>query len=161
MRNNNFLNFEINIDNLKSFLFDFGVFNEKTDLYFKGKKLFRNNYGVYLRKKNFDKKQVFNDDLIFINLKDLVPTTYLLNFIYENTNNFLEINEKNALKFTYGKDLIVEDKKIIGFLVKNSMSYIVLVFNKSVIGLGKINIINKGKLIIKNIFNIGQYLREK
>ncbi len=141
-------------DELRSFLKGFDVSNSKISKFFLGKKLYVKNENVFLCEREFEEDEVFNDSLIFIKLKRLLPSKYLFDFISKNSKNIVSVkSSKKALDFTYGKDLSLSHIRC--SLRLDEKKFYLVVHNEDPIGY--IKFVNK-KLL--NQMNIGDYLRE-
>ena len=141
-------------DELRSFLKKFDVSNSKISKFFLGKKLHEKNENVFLCEREFEEDEIFNDSLVFIKLKRLLPSKYLLGFINENSKNIVYVkSSKKALDFTYGKDLSLSHIKC-SLRLDEKKLYLV-VYDENPIGYA---IFMKKKLV--NQMNIGDYLRE-
>lgn len=142
-------------DVLRDFLKKFDISKTKIADFFLGKKLIEKGGNYFLLKKEFEENEVFNDSLLFIKLKQLLPSIYLLNFIKDNSKIQVEIlKERRALDFTYGKNLNFEGTKITGGRLEEGKNYIVK-YDDEILGYVKLNGSN-----MKNEMNIGEYLRE-
>ncbi|MCA9459840.1 MAG: hypothetical protein KC550_04805, partial [Nanoarchaeota archaeon] len=101
----------MNIIELKEFLEQFQVKELKINEFLQNKKIIEINNNFFLIKNDdkLNKNQVFQDTLIYIQLKDMLPSKYLLEFINKNSNSKVELKgEKQAINFTYGKNLSLE-----------------------------------------------------
>ncbi len=148
----------MDISDLRLFLEKFGLDSKKIDDFIGSKKLFVVNRNVFLSKKSFEKNQVFGEGLVFIKLNKLLPSTFLLNFILETEGNFCELkSEKQALNFTFGKSLSFDSvKEGVRF---SRGSYYLVVFEKKFLGYVELNK-NDKKFPLKNLMNVGEYLKE-
>lgn len=147
----------MNKENLIEFLANFLVPQEKIDEFLQDKKIVEKNKNIYLVKDNFKENEVHKDTLLYIQLNQSLPSKYLLNFIKENTKNLIEIkNEKQALNFTYGKDLAKDSIRAFTQMT-DKKNYIVLYQNKIV---GYCFLDKSQKVGFKNLMNIGEYLKE-
>lgn len=148
----------MNITELREFLTNFKIDQDKINEYLENKKIIELNNNLYLLPQNYDKlkNEISNDNLIYIQLKYLSPSILLLNWIKNNTKNVLKIkSEKRALDFTYGKDLFQD------LVTKNSKcefelnKYFIVEFNNEI--LGYIQVADKK---LNNEFHVGDYLKE-
>ena len=92
--------------------------------------------------------------------KDFQPSSILLKRLEEEENlNRIHVNRDTAWLFVCGRDIFSENiTKLEGeFTVGN---YFLVVFNGECLGYGRVWDIN-GKLILKNIFDIGDFLRRE
>ena len=141
-------------DELRSFLKGFDVSNSKISKFFLRRKLYEKNENVFLCEREFEEDEIFNDSLVFIKLKRLLPSKYMLDFISKNSKNIVSVkSSKKALDFTYGKDLSLNYIKC--SLKLDEKKFYLVVYDKEPIGY--IKFVNK-KLL--NQMNIGDYLRE-
>lgn len=147
----------MNLNEFKDFLSKFDISKEAIDEYTKDKKIIEKNKNLFLMEREFEKNEVANDSLIYIQLKYLSPSMYLLNFIKNNSKNILRVkSEKRALDFTYGKDLFQD------LVTKHPKSefelgkYFLVTFNDDI--LGYIEVAEKR---LNNEFHIGDYLKER
>ncbi len=116
--------------------------------------IIKNSGNILLTSQKIKENETKVDEIIFIKLNKLLPTTYLLKIIQKNSNNNIEINqERKALDFTYGKDLDLNSIKTKIKLIENN--YYILKFNNNILGYVEFK---NNKL--KNIMNIGEYLKE-
>jgi len=104
---------------------------------------------------------------LFVSLKNVVPSFFLLKYLFNYGNFLQEYSYNRALKFTYGKnlELINEKNKIINRAKQNydinDDSLFIFIYNEKkvdkdlILGICKI----KDNKII-NVFNIGEYLHE-
>jgi hypothetical protein len=140
---------------------DFFEFLKKFDLkkesiykLIENKDVFENKNNIFLSKKKLEKNCVYTDKIIFVKLKKLLVSNFLLNYIGENTKNIINIkNSKQALNFTYGKNLVLESVKIDNKIKKNS--YYIIKFEDTILGYVKLQ-----EKRLENLMNIGEYLRE-
>ncbi len=146
------------LEELTEYLKRFEISDENIVKIIKNKKVIQINENIFLTSKEFEKNQISQDTIIFIKLKKLLPTTYLLNIIKENTNNIIKLeSKKTALNFTYSKNLTFENIPK-NFKLKSNYDYLVL-FENTPIGIAKLNKKDK-KFPVENIMNIGEYLKE-
>ena len=149
----------MNITEFKQFLENFKIEENIIEEYLKEKEIVGLNNNLYLLPNNYEKlkNEISNDNLIYIQLKYLLPSIQLLNFIKNNTKNVLKIkSEKRALDFTYGKDLfsdLVTKHPKCEFTIDKC--YIVE-FNKEILGY-----VQMAENKLNNEFHIGHYLKEK
>ncbi len=144
----------MNHNEITCFLKKFDIKDENIAEFFLNKKIIEKNENIFLSERKIEKNLVYTDTLIYIKLLKLLPSMFLLDFIYNNTQNILYLkNSKNAINFTYGKDLKLDaiDKKI--KLEENKMY--ILLFDEEIIG-----IIKYENNLLKNEMNIGEYLKE-
>ena len=152
----------MNLSELNKFLNKFDIKEDKIEVYTNNKKLFEVNSNIFLSEKEFEKNQVFGDTLLFINLKNgLMPTTYLLNFIKENSKNILKLkSDKHKVDFTYGKSLSLDSiTKSNNLKLIENKKYLILSTNEIILGIVEYNQKDK-KNPLENKFNIGEYLKE-
>jgi len=152
----------MNLSELNKFLNKFDIKEDKIEVYTNNKKLFEVNSNIFLSEKEFEKNQVFGDTLLFINLKNgLMPTTYLLNFIKENSKNILKLkSDKHKIDFTYGKSLSLDSiTKSNNLKLIENKKYLILSTNEIILGIVEYNQKDK-KNPLENKFNIGEYLKE-
>ncbi len=135
-----------NIEDFKNFLKDLGVGSKDIDEFVKDKEIVINNYGLFLSGRSAEKRFLI-DELIFVNLKRIVPTIGFLKKISKIGRCYEVKNFKEALNYTYGKDVVLRSKQEEGLCLMRYKHFI--------LGLGRI----KGRRIM-NVFNVGEYLRE-
>lgn len=136
--------FDIEKDNIKEILTN--------------KKIIENNENIFLSNKDLKKTQVLTNNIIFIKLIKLLPTTFLLNLIFEHTSNIIELNSrKAAVNFTFSKNLVFENIPKTSRMMQNK--YYIITYQKKPIGIATLNKKVK-KFPIENIMNIGEYLKE-
>lgn len=146
------------LNDLKIFLEKFNISDQTTKEYLENKELITLNKNIYLQPKDqpIQKNEIANDNLIYIQLKSLSPSTQLLNFIKQNTKNVLKIkSEKRALDFTYGKDLfqdLVTKHPKAEFKLE---TYFIVTYDNEI--LGYVEVAEKK---LNNEFHIGDYLKE-
>jgi hypothetical protein len=145
-------------EDLISFLKSFGLDDNSIDKIIGDKKLMVKNSNVFLvdKNKSFDENQVFDSGMIFIQLKELLPTTYLLNMVAD-FGFFIDVrSEKHALNFTYSKDL---KKNMVQFNCEiiDSMNYVVK-YDENVLGYSRAELKVRGLFV--NVMNVGEYLKE-
>lgn len=131
---------------------ELNLFFEKFNLRnnFRDLKLVNNNL---FNLSKITKNQVYGDDLLFLKLNKLVPSIKLLTYISENSKNKVEIiNRKKAIDFTYGKNLSLDS--IVKFKLEKNKYYLIF-YQKKIIGVVEFN-----GFELKNIFNLGDYLKE-
>lgn len=143
----------MNISDLKDFLASFGLTPFYIDEFIKAKTLVERNGNYFLAITEFKEKQVSGDQLIFIQLSKLVPSTFLLSYIAKHADKVIVKDEQKALDITYGKNLpkseIFSSKTFL-----NGKRYL-LQHKDKVLGYGKL----LGS-VFQIEFNIGEYLRE-
>lgn len=103
-------------------------------------------------------------------LKIFFPSPYLLHLISKKTKNIITINDKAAWLFICGRDVfedsVQEHSRIVLRKLKtraqSKKDVFVVIENKerNILGYGKINPI-KDQVSIKNIFDIGDFLRRE
>lgn len=145
----------MNKQDIIQFLEKFELDNQTIDKFLENKQIIEKNKNIFLTDKPFDKNQVLDNGIIFIQLNKFLPTTYLLKFISENTPTIQVKSQKQAMNYTYGKNLSF-DSTIKTTLV-NSRCYIVK-FEDMILGYAKIDKTQKHPII--NEMNIGEYLKE-
>jgi len=149
------------IKDLIIFLKKFEIKEEKIKSFIGEKLIIEKNSHFFLT--NQKDKIIKTDLLLFINLKFLLPSKFLLNFIFKNSENIVEVkSEKQAMNFTYGKDLSIDSIiKVQGKHFKVGIYYL-LIYKNLILGyfeyLGN-NQKNK-KHPLFNLMNIGRYLKE-
>lgn len=135
---------------IDAFLQHFGCEN-----LFEKKKVIEKDGNLFLSG-GFAKDKVFDDSLLFIRLKNFLPSTYFLEEIFKNSRNKLEvISQRQALDFTYGKSLAmasVKRKEI------EEGKYYLILFKKKI--LGYVSFRKGDRFPLRNEMNIGEYLRE-
>lgn len=146
-------------NDLQQFLEKFNIPTQTITNHLQNKQLQKIQNHIYLQPKNQPllKNEISNENIIFIQLKYLSPTTHLLNFIKTNTENILKLkSDKRALDFTYGKDLFLDHiTKPKNQKTLNENQYYIIEHNKQIIGYIQPN---KNRLL--NEFHIGDYLKE-
>jgi len=146
----------MDIPELKGFLSNFCLPEDKIDEFILNKSIVTKNDNIFLTNKDFTKREVFNDGLIFIKLKILLPSKYILSFIHKNTKPIIIKSQKQALNYTYGKSLSLDSVN------KNQQlqdgKYYILESNK--IALGYVQYKKTERFPIFNLMNIGEYLKE-
>ena len=160
----------MNINELRVFLEKFDIKKEIIDDYLINKKIININKNLFLIDKNShsDKSRVYADGLIFIKLKLLLPSTFLLNFIKENSPNLINLkSKKTLLNFTYSKSLNFEQVKVSKKVLPNKFHLIL--FENDALGYIELdekmysnakNMSNSRYFPLKNKMNIGEYLKE-
>jgi len=144
----------MNIKDLKKYLENFDLKEEVINEFLEEKNLIEVNSNFFLVRNDFEKNQVFSENLVFIGLKKLLPSKYLLEFIRKNSKDLNVKNQKRASDFTYGESIKQESFSNANNLKQNK--YYIICFDDKIIGVG--NFFNKQ---LHNIFNIGEYLEEK
>ena len=148
----------MNITELKEFLTNFNIEQEKVEQYTKNKEIVKLNNNIYLQPKNKEllKNEISNENLIYIKLRYELPSILLLNWIKNNSKNLLKIkSEKRALDFTYGKDLFTD------LVTKHPKSnfeldkYYIVEFDNEILGY-----VQMAEKSLNNEFHIGHYLKE-
>lgn len=94
--------------NIILFLENFEIEKQKIDIFFQNKKIVKKNNNIYLidANHNLQKNQIFSSNILFINLKsNYLPSKFILDFISQNSNVIKIKNEKQAINFTFGKNL--------------------------------------------------------
>ena len=134
------------------FLEQFNIEEDKINKFFKDKYVITINNNTFLTKKNFQKNQVYGDTLLFIQLKKHIPSKFLLDFIKKHTNLVEITTDKQALNFTYGKNIKIQSVKYRNF--KENQLYIVT-YQDEILGFARFE--NKEFI---NLMNIGEYLQE-
>ena len=160
----------MNLNNLWEFLEKFDIKKVIIDEYLENKRIVEVNNNIFLINKNsnFDKTQIYDNGLIFIQLKLLLPSTFLLNFIKLNSPNIINVkSKKTVLAFTYSKSLNFEQVK-----VSNRVSpgkFYLTIFEDKVLGYVSLdekmyanakNMSNSRYFPLINKMNIGEYLKE-
>ncbi len=148
----------MDIQTFKKELQKFNIEEEKINSIIKNKNILKLNQNYFLIDKNqtIKNNQTYTNNIIYIQLRKLLPSKFLLNLIDKTTQNKIEIkNEKQALNFTYGKDLHTDSIKEI--TLQNNQYYIVK-YNKNILGYAKFDKTKKHQII--NKLNIGEYLKE-
>lgn len=142
---------------LTLFLKKFSLSEDVITDFLKDKQLEEVNGNIFLVSQPFEKHQVYDSMMIFISLEEVVPTRDLLEFIFKHTNNLLKISShKQIQRVLYGEDLSVDAiSKKVSFTPHN---YYLVVSQKNVLGV--IEYLGVGKFPFKNLYNIGQYLKE-
>lgn len=172
----------MNISEFKEFLIKFDIKEHKINEYTNNKKLFEINSNFFLSEKEFNNNQIFGDTLLFIKLQNgIFPSTYLINFIKENSKNILRLkSDKHKLNFTYGKSLSLDSvSKSSNLKLTENKYYLILcedndnfeklqnsqnnslknLKNYIILGYVEYNT-NDKKFPLENKFNIGEYLKE-
>ncbi len=152
----------MNLLEFQNYLKKFDISEDKINNYIKDKKLFEINSNLFLSEEKFEANEVFGDTLVFISLKNgLMPSTYLLNFILENSKNILKLkSDKHKINFTYGKSLSVDSvNKKSNLKLTENKNYLLLSEDEAILGIVEYNLKDR-KFPLQNIFNIGEYLKE-
>ena len=147
----------MDVKELIDFLLKFDVEQEKIDDFIKDKNIIEKNKHVFLTVDEFDKNQVFGDGLIFINLNGFLPSSYLLEFIRVNSKTIIVKNEKQSLNFSYFKSLAISTIEQMRLLQNR---YYIVEFAGVALGYADFDKKNIKKLPIRNLMNIGEYLKE-
>lgn len=143
---------------LKEFLLKFDIAESKIEEFIENKQIIEVEGNLYLTSEKFKKNQYSGNGLIFIQLKSLLPSKYLIKFILKNTENIAEIkSEKQAMNFTYSKNLSFESIASNTRFIKGK--YYLIKYKNQVLGYVEKDISDK-KHPLKNNFNIGNYLKE-
>lgn len=142
----------MNIIELRKFLENFGIPNEKIDLFLAKNRLVIKNGNIFLAKENLKPNQIYADTLLFIKLKKLLPSTYLLNFIKTHTTPINVKSPKSALNYTYGKDLGFDGINTTPLIIGK---YYIIEHERNILGYSQFT---KNKIL--NLMNIGDYLKE-
>lgn len=146
----------MNKEELIQFLSNFEI-NENTIAdSLNNKQIHTINQNVFISDNKFEKNQIFGDILLFIKLKKLLPSKYLLKFIQTHTKTINIKSEKRALDFTYGKNLSFDS--IIKEQILINQKYYIISYKDNILGYAQID--KKQKAPIINIMNIGEYLKE-
>lgn len=146
------------LQEVNNFLKKFNIEEQKIREYTKDKEIVKINENIFLTKKKLDKNQIYTDGLIFIKLKKLLPSKFLLEFIKNNSENQVNVKgEKQALNFSYGKDLSLDSIK--SKMKFNSNQFYLATYENEELGYFQFNKTNK-QHPIKVIMNIGEYLHE-
>lgn len=95
----------MNINDFSEFLAKFDIPEKIIKEFTSAKVLVQLRSNVYLTDKDFEPREIHKDIIMFIRLQRLVPTSYLLNFIARHSPNTVDVNDKQAVDFTYGRDL--------------------------------------------------------
>jgi len=146
---------------VREFLENFDLDKEVIDGFVSDEKeIEKKNVGVYLVDEKFSYEEVYREDIVFVNLKEkLLPSKFLLEFLNENSKRKVIIsNRKNALNFTYGKNLskdMVESFENGDF---EEGKYYTVEYEGNV--LGYVEFLSKNKMMFKNKMHIGEYLKE-
>lgn len=150
----------MNKQKLIIFLEKFEIKEEIIEEFLKDKQIIEINKNIFLTKNNFKENQVLGNNLLFIQLNNLLPSKYLLNFIFHNSKNQVQLRgEKQALNFTYTKPLSFDSIRNVNQLRFEKDKYYLVVFENSVIGYFEYEVRDK-KHPLRNVFNIGEYLHE-
>lgn len=152
----------MNLLEFQNYLKKFDISEDKINNYIKDKKLFEINSNLFLSEEKFEANEVYNDTLVFISLKNgLMPSTYLLQFILENSKNSLKLkSDKHKINFTYGKSLSVDSvNKKSNLKLTENKNYLLLSEDETILGIVEYNLKDR-KFPLQNIFNIGEYLKE-
>lgn len=152
---------EYNMKNLSEFVAFLEKFNlpeSEIKKFVEGKKLFSTMQGnIFLNSIRQQGQNVYSEGLIFVQLKRLLPSKFLLKFLFQNSKNIVEIKtEKQALNFVYGKHLDIGSITFNGTFVPKK--FYLVQFEGNV--LGYINYDSNEKYQLRNEMNIGEYLKE-
>ena len=143
-------------DELRDFLKNFELSNAKIADFFKGKKMAKRDNNIFLVESDLEENVKFKDTLLFIKLQKFLPSTYLLNYLKDNTKDILEIKtERSALSFTYGRPLKFVEVNA-NFKLQGGKKYYIVTYNNRPLGY-----VNLDKNKLWNRMNIGDYLREQ
>jgi hypothetical protein len=139
------------IDEFKKFLSNFISDEKIIDDVLKDKKIKKVDNNIFLVPKTSMpiKGQVYTDTIIFVKLKKLLPSKFLLSFIKDNSESIDLDTEKKALDYSYGKDVIIKNRP------QSKQKFYIVIYEDNIMGYGELD--NKK---IKNIMNIGEYLKE-
>ncbi|MDA3855200.1 MAG: hypothetical protein PF569_02990 [Candidatus Woesearchaeota archaeon] len=146
----------MDIRELREFLEKFCLPEDKIDEFTSNKSLIVKNSNIFLTNKKLNKDEVFTNGLIFVNLQKLLPSSYLLKYIHQNTKPIKIKSEKQSLNFTYAKSLSLDSVNCNQRLVENQ--YYIVEYQETILGYAKF--IQDQKHAIINIMNIGEYLKE-
>lgn len=140
-----------------NFLTKFEIENKKLEKFFENKKIILKNKNIFLDSQKFLKNQVYCSNILYIFLQKQIPSKYFLSFIAKNSTKLELKNKKQALNFTYSKDIKINSLKLKNENELKDKKYYILEYNKQILGFVEYNKKNK---ILKNRFNIGEYLYE-
>lgn len=146
----------MNIEEFKGFLEKFCLPEDKIKEFMLNKSLVAKNSNIFLIDKKLEKNEVFRDGLVFINLQKLLPSSYLLRYIHENTKPIKIKSEKQSLNFTYAKSLSLDSVNCNQRLLEDR--YYIVEYQETLLGYAKF--IQDQKHPVINIMNIGEYLKE-
>ena len=139
----------------KKIVYDFlNLFNlEKLKIFKNSKIEFDNFKNIILKDENLEKNKIQTKNILFLKFKDKnLPTIFFLDLIKHETKNFFEILEyKKAVNFSYSKDIIIQKSNL------KHLKYYIILYDKTILGVGQYF---KDQNRIKNIINIGEYLKE-
>jgi hypothetical protein len=147
------------ITQLKEFLTNFNINQDKIEEFTNNKEIIELNSNIYLQPKTTKLliNEISNENLIYIKLKYELPSILLLNWIKNNTKNVLKIkSEKRALDFTYGKDLFTD------LVTKNPNTqlemekFYIIEFDNEILGY-----VQMAEKKLNNEFHVGHYLKER
>lgn len=143
---------KLNKSELSEFLSKFSIEKEIIDKFLLGKEIVEINSNLFLTQKKPSKDLVYEDILLFIDLRRFLPSKFLLDFISKNSKTLSVKTDKSALNFTYFKDLLVNE-----VIEKNleSNKYYIITYSNEILGFCEF----KGNKLL-NLMNIGQYLQE-
>ncbi len=142
---------------LKEFLQKFSLSKEVIDDFFRNKEIEISNGNIFLVSNSFQKNQVYDSMMLFISLEELVPTRDFLEFIFKHTTNIIKISShKQIQRVLYGEDISVDAiSKKVSFTPD---LFYLAIHEKKVLGV--IEYLGVGKFPFKNVYNLGQYLKE-
>lgn len=151
----------MNLSEFQNYLKKFDISEDKINNYVKDKKLFEVNSNLFLSEDKFENNQIYGDTLLFINLANgLFLSTYLLNFIKENSKNILRLkSDKHKVNFTYGKSLSLDSVSKSSNLKLTENKHYLILCDDVILGIVEYNTKDK-KFPLENKFNIGEYLKE-
>jgi hypothetical protein len=128
----------MNIQELKEFLNNFCLPEDKIEQFISNKSIVSKNNNIFLTNKKFEKNEIFDEGLIYIKLRTLLASKYLLRFIKDNSEGAVTIkNEKQALNYTYGKSLSFDSIEKNHPLIKNK--YYIVEYNDNILGYAQID----------------------
>ena len=142
----------MDLNHFRNFLKSFNIKDEIINEYLNGKKIFEKYKDIYLVEKGFNGKKVFDSSLIFLDLKEQVPSKYLLDFIKKNSYSLRLNSRAVALKFLYSKNLDLNVNWSVKF--NENCRYLVEFEGESI---GYIKFENNNLI---NEFNLFKYLQE-
>ena len=139
----------MNIEEIKEFLISFNIDSKVIEEYMKDKRMIEVKDNFYFTSENFENGKIFDSSLVYVQLEELLPSKLLLEFVRKHTENIVNLDsKKNALNFTYGKNVELPLK------YRQGENYIIT-FNKSILGYAVAD-----KKTLYNQVNVGDYLRE-
>lgn len=126
---------------------------------------------IFLVNKNlyeYSKMDFFYAGLYLGNIKKgkIIPSLYLLSFLSKNKANKVIVDNKTAWLFIYGKNIFSEGILRVDDPLKKGDLTLILNSYDDCLGLGKLlDDLNKkstqNKVIIENLFDIGDFLRRE